>query len=67
MHQIPVSPKKEEFQPGMKVRILEGPFKEFNGIVREVNHSTGRAVVAVNVFGREVVEEFGFSQMASRL
>ncbi len=48
----------------MQIRILQGPFKDFRGKIKEVDQSEQRVKVAVNFFGREVMAEFSFTQIA---
>ncbi len=58
------SPKENhDFTPGMKVRILEGAFKEFRGKILENDISGQRVKVAVNFFGKEREAEFTYSQI----
>ena len=45
------------------VQVISGPFKNFSGIVEEVNHEKGRVKVNVNIFGRPTPVEFDFSQI----
>jgi transcription termination/antitermination protein NusG len=58
-------PKKDygDFQIGMKVCILEGPFKEFRGVIKEVDQAKRGVKVAVNFFERERIVEFRFTQL----
>ncbi len=58
------STNEDQFQPGITVRILEGPFKDFIGKIQQVDQSKKRAVIAVNFFIREVTAELSYSQMA---
>jgi transcriptional antiterminator NusG len=53
-----VSFEKEE-----NVRIIEGPFKHFIGIVEEVNHERGKLRVMVTIFGRPTPVELDFLQV----
>jgi transcriptional antiterminator NusG len=53
-----VSFEKEE-----DVRIIEGPFKHFIGIVEEVNHERGKLRVMVMIFGRPTPVELDFLQV----
>jgi transcriptional antiterminator NusG len=48
---------------GDSVRIMDGPFKEFEGKISEVNDGKGTVKVLVNVFGRETPVELDFLQV----
>ncbi len=48
---------------GDSVRIMDGPFKEFEGKISEVNDARGTVKVLVNVFGRETPVELDFLQV----
>jgi len=48
---------KVEFTPGTLVRITDGPFKDFEGKVAEVDKERGRLKVLVNIFGRDTPVE----------
>lgn len=52
---------KFNFEIGDEVRVLEGPFKDFNGVVEEVNQDKGKLRVRVSVFGRQTPVELDFS------
>lgn len=52
---------KFNFEINDEVRVLEGPFKDFNGIVEEVNHDKGKLKVKVSVFGRQTPVELDFN------
>lgn len=51
------------FEPGEVVRITEGSFADFHGVVEEVNYEKSRLRVAVLIFGRSTPVEFLFSQV----
>lgn len=54
---------KTVFEPGEMVRVTDGPFADFNGVVEEINYEKNKLQVAVLIFGRSTPVELDFSQV----
>lgn len=54
---------KIDVQVGSPVRIIDGPFKEFEGKVNELDEARGKVKVLVSMFGRDTPVELDFLQV----
>lgn len=51
------------FEPGEVVRVTDGPFNDFSGVVEKVNYEKSRLQVAVQILGRSTPVELDFGQV----
>ena len=54
---------KTTYQPGEVVRVIDGPFNDFNGVVEKVNYEKSKLFVAVQILGRATPVELNFNQV----
>lgn len=54
---------KVEFEKGEVVRVVQGPFSNFTGVIDEVNEERGKMKVMVSIFGRGTPLEVDFTQV----
>ncbi|MFY9269017.1 MAG: KOW motif-containing protein, partial [Candidatus Manganitrophaceae bacterium] len=55
--------EKTQFEKGDQVRITDGPFLGFNGVIDEVNPDQSKVKVLVSIFGRSTPVELSFLQV----
>ena len=61
-----ITKPKISFEPGEMVRVVDGPFNDFSGVVEEVNYEKSKVRVAVLIFGRSTPVELQFNQNRER-
>jgi transcriptional antiterminator NusG len=54
---------KIDYKPGETVRIIDGPFKDYDGKVSEIDEEQGRIKVMVSIFGRDTAVELDSLQV----
>ena len=59
----PKAKLKVDYDIGDSVKVLEGPFASFNGLVEELDFDRGRVKVSVSIFGRATPVELEFDQV----
>ncbi|MFW5999489.1 MAG: transcription termination/antitermination protein NusG [Halanaerobiaceae bacterium] len=52
-----------EFDEGDSVRVIDGPFEDFSGVIQEIHLQQRKVKVMVSMFGRETPVELDFSQI----
>lgn len=59
----PKTRRRVSFEIGDQVKVLDGPFASFTGLVEEIDFEKGRVKVAVSIFGRATPVELDFDQV----
>jgi transcriptional antiterminator NusG len=54
---------KPDWEVGETVRVTEGPFADFNGVIEDINLDQSKVRVLVDIFGRETPVELNFEQI----
>ena len=57
------STQSVSFEPGEMIRVIDGPFNDFSGVVEEVDNEKSKVKVAVMIFGRSTPVELDFTQI----
>ena len=56
--------REHEYPPGERVKVVDGPFTDFIGVVDTINAERGKVRVLVSFFGRETPVELDFLQVS---
>jgi transcriptional antiterminator NusG len=51
------------FEPGELIRVVDGPFNDFNGVIESVNYDKSKLRIAVQILGRSTPVELDFTQV----
>ena len=62
-HGIEETSQGTVYEPGEMIRVIDGPFNDFSGVVEEADNQKGKVKVAVMIFGRSTPVELDFSQI----
>ncbi|ODN42829.1 transcription termination/antitermination protein NusG [Piscirickettsia litoralis] len=55
---------KTLFEPGEIIRVIDGPFADFNGTIEEVDYEKSKVRAAISIFGRSTPVELDFGQIS---
>jgi transcriptional antiterminator NusG len=55
---------KTDFEIGMPIKVINGPFANFDGTISEINIDQGKLRVLVSIFGRQTPVELNFDQVS---